>query len=332
MTGCPAGITKSQQRIVMNLARSSVQIRGSQRSGFTLLEMLVVLALMLVLASTILPALNDRHPRPQSARCGSNLRQLMIAWRMYADENRDTLVACAEFQGRPSWCTGTIDYTANNPTNWDVKHDITQSPLFAYVRNTAVWRCPADTSTVLVGSARMPRVRSVSMNQAFGTGERLPASAGYLTYARLTDLTRPGPAKTFVLADEHPDSINDVAIAVQMSDGFGITNTIVDYPASYHGGGCGYSFADGHVEIHKWLDPRTQPPIRGVSGLQGETVQITRTWCGCRRTPAQSKGARGARGSARGGGPGVRPSRAQQDPTPLHALTLPAPPLSRSHA
>ena len=253
----------------MNMTRSLVQIRGSQRSGFTLLEVLVVFTLTLLLASTIMPCFTGRHPKPQSASCMNNLRQLMIAWLMYADENRESLVACAEFQGRPNWCTGTIEYTANNPTNWDEKLDLTQSPLFAYVRKAAVWRCPADTSTVLVGSNRMPRVRSVSMNHAFGSGEWLPASAGYLTYAKLADLTRPGPAKTFVFADEHPDSINDSAIAVQMSDGLGSTNSIVDYPASYHGGDCGYSFADGHVEIHKWLDPRTQPPIRGVSGLQG---------------------------------------------------------------
>ena len=36
---------------------------------------------------------------------------------------------------------------------------------------------------------------------------------------------------------------------------------LVDVPASYHNGAGGLTFADGHSEIRKWLDPRTKPPI-----------------------------------------------------------------------
>jgi prepilin-type processing-associated H-X9-DG protein len=43
--------------------------------------------------------------------------------------------------------------------------------------------------------------------------------------------------------------------------------TIVDFPGSYHGGACGFAFADGHSEIHKWLDRRTTPPIGRLGGL-----------------------------------------------------------------
>jgi prepilin-type processing-associated H-X9-DG protein len=71
---------------------------------------------------------------------------------------------------------------------------------------------------------------------------------------------------TFVLLDERWDSINDGYFVTQM-DGYPnlATTYIVDYPASYHGGACGFAFADGHSEIHKWRDPRTTPPLR--SGL-----------------------------------------------------------------
>jgi prepilin-type processing-associated H-X9-DG protein len=72
----------------------------------------------------------------------------------------------------------------------------------------------------------------------------------------------PGPSKTFVLLDEREDSINDGYFVVEM-DGWpnSATTKIVDFPASYHGGSGGLSFADGHSEIHKWRDPDTMPPI-----------------------------------------------------------------------
>jgi len=38
---------------------------------------------------------------------------------------------------------------------------------------------------------------------------------------------------------------------------------LVDYPASYHNGAGGAVFADGHAEIHKWLDSRTKPKVTG---------------------------------------------------------------------
>lgn len=65
----------------------------------------------------------------------------------------------------------------------------------------------------------------------------------------------PSPANLFVILDEHPGSIND-------GDFFTDPDTaghLVDYPGGYHNGAGGVSFADGHVEIHKWVDPRTTP-------------------------------------------------------------------------
>jgi prepilin-type processing-associated H-X9-DG protein len=71
-----------------------------------------------------------------------------------------------------------------------------------------------------------------------------------------------------VLLDEHPDSINDAAFAVQMvePDNLGAAR-IIDYPASYHNAACGFSFADGHSEIRKWIDPRTVVPARYDNSL-----------------------------------------------------------------
>ena len=75
-------------------------------------------------------------------------------------------------------------------------------------------------------------------------------------------VVHPAGGNTWVLVDEHPDSINDGFFCVDM---IGYPNpastTLPDCPASYHNRACGFAFADGHSEIHKWLDSRTTPPI-----------------------------------------------------------------------
>ena len=65
----------------------------------------------------------------------------------------------------------------------------------------------------------------------------------------------------YVLLDEHPDGINAGGFANMMVENVASAR-IIDFPASYHNGAGGISFADGHAEIKKWLDPRTRPPVR----------------------------------------------------------------------
>ena len=71
--------------------------------------------------------------------------------------------------------------------------------------------------------------------------------------------------KTFVFVDEHPDGINDAAFAVactgnQPEDPPGASQ-IIDMPANFHNGACGFSFSDGHSEIHKWRGRLRTAPI-----------------------------------------------------------------------
>ena len=73
-------------------------------------------------------------------------------------------------------------------------------------------------------------------------------------------MNTPGPATLWVFVDEHPNSINDAGFAVDMKD-VGAFSKIIDYPASYHNGACGFSFADGHAEIHKWIGGTIKPPV-----------------------------------------------------------------------
>ena len=97
------------------------------------------------------------------------------------------------------------------------------------------------------------------MSQVFDFGGWLPAGP-WRVYSKLSTIAI--PAKTWVLVDEHPDSINDAACAVQMAKPGAASAQIIDFPASYHNGACGLSFADGHSEIHKWIGSKIKAPVK----------------------------------------------------------------------
>jgi len=98
------------------------------------------------------------------------------------------------------------------------------------------------------------------MSQVFDFGGWLPAPP-YKTYGRLGHIVL--PTQTWVMIDEHPDSINDAACAVQIVLPDAKSGNIIDFPASYHNGAAGLSFADGHSEIHQWKGSKIKTFGRG---------------------------------------------------------------------
>jgi prepilin-type processing-associated H-X9-DG protein len=97
------------------------------------------------------------------------------------------------------------------------------------------------------------------MSQVFDDGTWLPASS-WRVYRTSSSIIN--PVKTWVLLDEHPDSVNDPAFAVEMAKPDAKNPQIIDVPASYHNGACGFSFSDGHSEIHKWRGSRIKVPVK----------------------------------------------------------------------
>jgi len=172
--------------------------------------------------------------------------------------------------------------------NWNYDTTIKKGVIWPYCGNSlSIWHCPADTSYGLNPQGqRVPR-RSVSMsNWVGGNGDsEQNGYKGYwglnspksIVFRKLSAMLSPGPAMTFIILDERWDSINDGYFVTEM-DGYPnpATTKIVDYPASYHGGACGFAFGDGHSEIHRWRDPRTTPPLRTGIPLMCR-VQIIRT-------------------------------------------------------
>jgi prepilin-type N-terminal cleavage/methylation domain-containing protein/prepilin-type processing-associated H-X9-DG protein len=237
------------------------------RFAFTLIELLVVIAIIGILAGLILPVLSKVKSKAQATTCLSNLRQLHLGWAMFISDHEDSLppindtTEAGKDADHPSWVAGWLR-TANESGG---KSDGTNTTLLVgeqyaefgsigtYVKNPNVYRCPGDKSN---------RARSMAMN-AYMNGLGIWQDANYVTYQKLAGISN--PANTWVLIDEREDSINDGYFAVDMTAQY----TILDYPASYHNGSGVLTFADGHVENHRWLESTTSPPIQ-----QGEHLSV----------------------------------------------------------
>jgi prepilin-type processing-associated H-X9-DG protein/prepilin-type N-terminal cleavage/methylation domain-containing protein len=251
---------------------------GNCEKGFTAIELIAVVAVIVVLTGILIPTLAKTKSADDAAVCVRNMRELVTAWQLYAGNYEDQV--CNNFTipaTQEAIITKTFDNWANNLMTWNItglegqsvtnKEWLKSGVLGKYSSDPGgMYKCPADTylSRVQKAAKWKSRLRSYSMNTLFGRADRSPSSAtgrswadaGYRQFLRLSDV--PAPQITWVTIEEHADSIDDGFFIVPR-----ITSSWGDLPAAYHKGGCTFSFADGHVETHLWHS--SQSKIRVTS-------------------------------------------------------------------
>jgi prepilin-type N-terminal cleavage/methylation domain-containing protein/prepilin-type processing-associated H-X9-DG protein len=215
-----------------------------RQRAFTLIELLVVIAIIAVLMAILMPALNRAREQGKRAMCIGNLRQLTLAWIMYADENDGKIVNGEGGYNRsrePAWvgqCWASDYGDGGQLAEEQQREGIKEGALWEYVKDLGVYQCPTGTRGELLTYAAFD-----------GVNGRIDGRTGADKFGvylkRITDI-KGSHALRMVYIDEGWVTPDSFAVHYQSEQWW-------DDPPVRHGDGVTLGFADGHGEHHKWL-------------------------------------------------------------------------------
>ncbi len=204
-----------------------------KRHGFTLIELLVVIAIIVILMAVLIPALHRAREHGKRAVCLNNLRQLTLAWIMYADDNDGKICAANIGHSDYGW-VAAMDVSDSQETQIAA---MKRGMLYDYCSNLKLYKCP----TGIRGEMRTYSIVS-SMNTNVG------GSWKGKVFKNRTEIAR--PSERIVFVDE--GRISNYAFSVYHEE-----PRWRDLPPLRHGNGTNLSFADGHSDYWKWKDQLT---------------------------------------------------------------------------
>jgi prepilin-type processing-associated H-X9-DG protein len=169
---------------------------------------------------------------------------------MYAHDHNDIALPGFGYDRVPGWCAGQV-VTAPEATDEQI---LKNSPTYRYLTSPKVFRCPSDMAGLRYRGEIVLRNRSYAVNGAFGSSSWHQPNVPPLKFmTKISSITWPGPSSVYVLIDEHENSINDSHF-YPFRNLKAYDNRWLDAPSGRHGNGTGFTFADGHSEIHRWVD------------------------------------------------------------------------------
>jgi len=227
--------------------------------AFTLIELLVVIAVIAVLMAVLLPSLKAAREQGKRAVCLSNLKQLSVAWMLYAGDNEGNICGAwsADVRQRPgSW----VGHPNENDLPAKQIRDIESGALFPYVNNSALYKCPTGIRGELVTYS--------IVHSMLGPGSQHAADQLPEPIRNIDMIKRPGERFVFLDEGKWPHSPWGVWYDRPMW---------WDLPTIRHSKGTNWSYADGHSAYHKWTDKRTMELALGAEGF-GEYRNVSHGW------------------------------------------------------